>query len=324
MPLSQKHRSVSIGKILILPPKNTSAPQNLFKDIEPEYILDGIVNKDFSVVFGDGETERRIGILESGQFSYENQPFRAYIIFYADKDIPPSSFMEYSTKAFRTETKSDDEAGVYSGHLIICRHNTTNEFLFALERVPGVSLSSLKRLISDFLKENPIERTYEKEVKRKRKPRTETKTVRCVIHILGRESESIRQALSNGVFEGIEYRLEYKEKSQRMEVPALDKARESASWTIGKKVNLQTSEEIINRVISHTFGAEEEGKRRFFLKITTADDITKTTEITDFEHPLEQAFIHNERIRGFSEPLPQLHDQIHEEFCQKAAKKMLK
>lgn len=61
-----------------------------------------------------------------------------------------------------------------------------------------------------------------------------------------------------------------------------------------------------------------DGDAHMFVRIKTAAGQIKRTEIPDGEEPvLEQAFVHNEFINNFDEPLAQRHDGLRDDVVKK-------
>lgn len=271
-------------------------------------------NNRMTVRAGSGDTERRLGLLNVAR----RNNYDVFHFYFADKAIPPGTWVNYSSGKVRTELKSSDEGGAYSGHLITTS-GADGKLYFCLELVHGINTSSFRNFTTKALKEYPIKSTYRPS--NQKGHRDADRDVRAVADILGRESATIREALEKGVFQDIEYRAEVTKESRGLEVPEATEVIDTRRWDIDKKTTVERAQEIVAAVFG--FGSSSEKSRQVFVRIGSADGRTsKRAEVLNTTDPFSQPFIQREKIGSLSRALPQFDSSINDELVNRMLRKI--
>lgn len=311
MTLPSSHRWIAVGNLVVRKEKRT--PPNA-----PITTLEEFMDEAKQLCM-EGNQYRAYGAQKSHLMWFDNFGHNnAYHIFLAgvgDKNTGGVSYIDFETRRSRDIEKEDNEGGHFTAHVAIAKTPTMlGGHLILVERVPGIYLSSIKDHFAWLSEHERLLKPYSDE-KRKEK------VARAIVEIDGHQSTTIRDALKAGTLQDIEFIQTVEENEDGLDEDTVVKeVVHQATWGIKKKVSDEEAGSVFKSMRSFFRDKFRKGDNdaHMFVRIRTAAGQIKRAEVTDGEEPvLEQAFVHNELISDFNEPLAQRHDGLRDDVVQK-------
>jgi len=179
--------------------------------------------------------------------------------------------------------------------------------------VPGIYLSSVGEHFNWICKHSD----YEKEVV---DDNVHAKRSRPIFKIDGYQSRTIRDALRTGTLQDIEFVSHEEDYPDGLdEVSIVREIIHETQWNIKRKVTEDEARSLFGRLrnfVKTLKGGREHTK--IFIRIKTDSGQIKRSEIEhDGDGILEQAFVQNEMVSDFEQPLPQKYDCIRQDMIEK-------
>lgn len=243
----------------------------------------------------------------------ENAEFYILLVHTADKNVAGMSLVDFQTMDARDIEKAEEEGGLYSSHVLIKKdadENERNQIL--VEKVPGVYLGSIKDHLTWVCKHPTLHKVAHDD-------EGNLKSYRAIFEIDGYQSRTISEAIAGGTLKDVEFvSIEEENVDGLDEEPLIEEIIHEAKWSINKKV----PEDRINPLFSWLREQRPTDNSKMFVRIKTEAGQIKTTEIDpDNDQMLEAAFIQNEFVSDFDEPLGARHAEIRGDLVQKMSVK---
>ena len=309
MAIPSTYRWVALGNLRIRPHKN--APHDA-----PTPALDETI--ELAKLRCEEKTHlRRHGVDQSRLMWFSDfVDLPAYYVFLAqvgDQNTTGVSFIDFETFRTRDITKRENEGGHFSAHIIIKKSQSQNGgHLILIERVPGIYLGSVREHFAWLSKDARLLKTYNINGKELQS--------RGIFEIDGYTSNTIRDALATGVLQDIEFvKTTSVHEDGLDEDPIIKEELWEAKWTIKEKVSEEQAESVFGKMrqFFRNFRNDDDDAH-MFVRIKTAAGQIRRTEVPDDDSAvLEQAFVHNEIIRDFNEPLAQRHKEPRDDVIAK-------
>ena len=242
----------------------------------------------------------------------EDASYYKLILECGDKNVSDFAFVHFQTLVSRDSKKKEDEGGHYASHVLIKKAvDRYNRHLILIERVPGISLSSVKAYLSWACTEEYCEKPA-------RDAKGKLKIFIPHIAIDGHQSRTIREALRNGTLHDIKF-VGYKEDHELDEDPNIKEVVHQTTWEVQRHITEGQARKIFNRFAKTLEGfTRSEEYPQIFLRIKAENGQLKQTEVPhNGDEILEQAFVQNEIVQGFDEPLPQRYLEFRQDMIEK-------
>lgn len=239
----------------------------------------------------------------------ENAEFYILLIHTGDKNVASMSLVDFLTMDARDIEKAEEEGGLYSSHVLIKKGIDENErHQILVEKVPGVYLGSIKDHLTWVCNHPTFHKVaYDGD--------GNPKSYRAIFEIDGYQSRTISEAIAVGTLKDVEFVSVEEENVDGLdEEPLIEEVIHEAKWSINKKV----PEDRINPLFDWLREQRPRDNSKMFVRIKTEAGQIKTTEVDpDNDQMLEAAFIQNEFVSGFDEPLGARHAEIRGDLVQK-------
>lgn len=244
----------------------------------------------------------------------EDDDFYRLILQVGDKNVSGVSFLHFQTLETRDIDKEEDEGGHFSAHIMIGKTpDRFGRYLILIEKVPGIYLSSVKDHLT-WICNNPM---YFKEAQ---DDQGNPKGFRPVFQIDGHQSKTIREALRTGVLQDIEFIGHDENHGDGLdEDPIVQEVVHEARWEVKRRVTEEQARTIFGRIDGFLDRFREVADdTQIFVRIKAANGQIKRTEIEqDGDEILEQAFVQNEIVNDFDQPLTQRYEAFRQDMIQK-------
>ena len=244
----------------------------------------------------------------------EDDSYYQLILESGDKNVSDFAYVNFETLQSRDSKKNENEGGHYASHVLIKKAlEEYNRHLILIEKVPGISLSSVKAYLSWACTEGYCDKQAHDD---KRKLRTFSPHIK----IDGHQSRTIREALRVGTLQDIKfvgYKKEYDDELD--EDPNIREVIQQTTWEVKKRINDGQALLLFERLAKamERFLPEAEDPQ-VFLRIKAENGQLKQTEISQNRAEiLEQAFVQNEIVKDFDEPLPQRYPEFRQDVIEK-------
>ena len=241
----------------------------------------------------------------------EEEDYHKILIEVGDKNISGFSLLNFGTLQTRDIEKDEEEGSHYSAHILIGKTSDQyGRYLILIEKVPGISISSIKSHMTWACNNQLYEKEVEDEDGNKR-------WFRPFFEIDGHQSKTIRDALRTGVLQDIEFMSHEENHGDGLdEDPIVSEEVYEARWSIKKRVTedqaLTVFEKAGNFIRDFQRGEEVP---KVFVRIKSENGQIRRTEV---EHNgneiLEQAFIQNEIVSDFERPLTQRYEVLRDDM----------
>lgn len=243
----------------------------------------------------------------------ENAQFYILLVHTGDKNVAGMSLVDFQTMDARDIEKAEEEGGLYSSHVLIKKgagDNERNQIL--IEKVPGVYLGSIKDHLTWVCNHPAFHKIADDDD-------GNPKSYRAIFEIDGYQSRTISEAIAGGTLKDVEFvSIEEENVDGLDEEPLIEEVIHEAKWSINKKV----PENRINHLFNWLRERRPTDKSKMFVRIKTESGQIKTTEVDpDNDQMLEAAFIQNEFVSGFDEPLGARHAEVRGDLVQKMSEK---
>jgi hypothetical protein len=313
MALPITHRWIAVGNVLMRNPKRAS--QNA-----PTTTLEEVMHVARSLLT-DNKQLRQFGHDKSRVMWFSNieerDDFYWFLAEIGDQNVTGFSFLNFQTLESRDVNKRENEGGYYTAHIAISKAplSKTSGHLLLAERVPGISLSSLKDHFSWLTKDERLQKVYQDEKGTDRK-------VSIVFEVDGYESGTIRDALRGGTLQDIEFvQLVERHEDGLDEYSIVRQSVHEARWVVKRQVSAEEAQSEFGKALNFLRGRFRRpagGDAKMFIRIKTGAGQIRRTEVDEHdENVLEQAFIQHERVKDFDTPLAQRHDGLRDDMIKK-------
>ena len=305
MALSSTFRWVVVGSLKIRP--HQKAPPDLVQSYTIDDLAEALrelANEDHRRYSKDTR-EMWCGDVESGQRYY------VFLLNEANSNAADVAFYNSDTDKTRHINKEPSESGLYSSHILVRKEpDDAKRHLVLIEKVPGVYLSSVKAHFGWAFHS----------VQDDCQPRTHLP----VFELDGYQSMTVREALAKGTLQNLEFIRVIKNYSDGLDEDAagVDELVQSASLKAKTDVTGKQAREMLKRIRTiKDQQFEGDSETQVYVRIKTGDGQSRRSEIrNDDDSVLEEAFVHNERVGGFAEPLPTTYTKSRKEMIHKLAK----
>lgn len=316
MALATTHRWITVGNLTI---RNHARD----KPGAPKVQLDEVI--DVAKQRLQQQQMREFGRDKTKLMWFSNIEERAgYYWFMAetgDQNATGVSFVDFQTRKSRDVEKRDTEGSHYTAHVAISKAPLTADtgHLLLAEKVPGIHLSSLKDHLAWFCKDDAIKKAYKDDTGKER-------TASAVFDVDGYQSGTIRDALITGTLQDIEFIQSVEGNEDGLDEDSVVRqiVRE-AKWDVKAKVTDEQARSVLEKARAYWRGdfkkPSPDAEAKMFIRIkTSAGQIRRTAVDEDDENILEQAFVQNEFVGNFAEPLAQRHDGLRDDMVKKMQK----
>ena len=245
----------------------------------------------------------------------EDDAFYILLVHTGDKNVAGMALIDFQTMNARDIEKAEEEGGLFSSHILISKSaDGDDRYKILIEKVPGIYLSSFKDYLAWVCNHSDFKKVADDDD-------GNPKSYRPVFHVDGYQSRTISDAIAGGTLKDVEFISVEEENVDGLdEEPLVEEVVHEAKWTINKKV----PEDKIKGFFEWLRGQKPTDEARMFVRIETEAGQIKTTEVDpDSDQMLEAAFVQNEVIADFEDPLRARHAEIRADVVQKMAAKAL-
>lgn len=310
MALPSNYRWIALGNLIVRKERRASpaAPETTLEevvDVAKQRVSEGTQYREYS---------NQSRLMWFGSFA-EHDDYHLFLAENGDKNTSGVSFIDFDTLTSRDVHKEENEGGHFTGHIAIAKRPTaTGGHLILVERVPGIYLGSIKNHFAWICGDERLQKKYRDEGGK-------DKVARAVFEIDGHQSSTIRDALQTGTLQDIQFIQSVEDHDDGLDEDQIIKdIVHQAKWDVKQRVSEEQATGVFNKM--RTFFRDKfrkgDGEAHMFVRIKTSAGQIKRTEISDDEESvLEHAFVHNEVINQFDEPLAQRHDGLRDDVMEK-------
>ena len=310
MAIASNHRWIAVGKLALRNRKNAPhyAPEFLVKDLV-NALEDRITRDDFRRNYG-----RDSRLMWCDKLTEDNQYYRL-ILQVGDRNVTGMSFLNFKEFTTHDFEKEKEEGSHYASHILIRKAADGNgRYLILVEKVPGIYLSSIK----DYFTWACNHVSYEKKAN---DDEGQVKTFRPHFEVLGHQSKTIREALRTGVLRDVELIRHHENYQDGLdEDPIIKEVAHETRFEVKRRVSEDQARSVFKTVLdlvtNTKYGSTD--KTQMFVRIKAGNGQVKRTEVNYHgEDILEQAFIQNEFVTDFDQPLTQRYNDFRDDMIQK-------
>ena len=315
MALPTSYRWVSIGKLTVRNQK--TAP-----DRAPRFLLSDLI----------AALQAKAG-QAAGMRSFQNDTRRMWctpiaeddeyfslLVQAGDKNVSDVAFIDFDTLDARNGGKRDSEGGHFCAHVIIKKAaDVVGKHLILIEKVPNIHFSSLKAHLNWILSDAALRKTFLVDGVQKQ--------YRGAAEFEGYQSKTLREAMTSGTIQGIEFVGNERLDGGVDEDDLIQETVHEVHWTVKRRVDGAGAERLVSKALTFLRGWEavEADKSQLLVRIKAENGQIKTAEVNaaaeEIEdattEALESAFYLNDMIRDFDEPLTQRYDGLREDVVVK-------
>ena len=231
-----------------------------------------------------------------------------------DKNVSGVSFLNFNTLKSRDIDKHEYEGGHYASHVLIKKiPDNFGRYLVLVEKVPGIYLSSVKAHFG-WLCNNSVC------VKVENDDNDKPWKFKPVIEIDGCQSKTIFEALRDGTLQDIEFVCPEKVHEDGLdEEPIVIEGVNELRLKIKRRVSENESHRlpsIVKQCLQENFGGKRDNTK-VYIRIKTEEQQIKRTKIQNVDEFLEEAFVQNEVVTNFKQPLTQRYENLRSEMIEK-------
>ncbi len=310
MALPSNHRWIAVGKLTLRTRANAGAfaPDFEIQDLI-DVLSDRVSHKD---IYRAYSKDNRLMWCENLD---EDDQYHFLTVHAGDKNVYGVSFLNFETKNSRDIQKRREEGSHYTSHILIKKSpDQANRHLILVERVPGIYLSSVKAHFTWACKNLKYQKPGLTGGGRQ-------KFFRLLFELDGHQSKTIRDALQTGILQDIELVAHEEDHEDGLdEDPVVRQVVHEARIDVKRKVSEGQALKLFQRVIVDRIPKLHGGSdnTKMFVRIKAANGQIKRAEI---EHNgaeiLEQAFIQNEVVNDFDQPLTPRYEGFRSDMLQK-------
>lgn len=315
MAISTSYRWVSVGKLTVR--NNAQAP-----DGAPSFGLGDLLGAMRAVeqqpegLRAYQNNERRMWF---GPTAAE-QNYCFFVVQTGDLTAADPAFVDFGTLATRDAGKHDNEGSHFCSHVLIALNpDPVGRHLILLEKVPGVSFTTLKAHFNWLLNQPRAARTLDVD--------GEPKTYRGVVEIDSYQSTTLSAAMTSGTVMDMTFVGNQMLDQGVDEQPLVREKSRQVRWEIGRRVDNAGALALLRDGIDFARGWEdvEHDSKQLLVRIKSHDGQIKTAAVAAeaeavadaAQEALEGAFCLNERIANFDVPLTQRYDNIRDDVVEK-------
>lgn len=315
MAISTSYRWVSVGKLTVR--NNAQAP-----DDAPNFGLNDLLG-----------AMRTVELRPEGLRAYQNnerrmwfgpvvaeRDFCFFIVQTGDLTAADPAFVDFGTLATRDAGKHDNEGSHFCSHVLIATSpDQLGRHLILLEKVPGISVTTLKAHFNWLLNQPRAARTLDVD--------GEPKTYRGVVEIDSYQSTTLSAAMTLGTVMDMTFVGNQTLDQGIDEQPLVREKSRQVRWDIGRRVDRAGALALLRDGIDFARGWEdvEDDSKQLLVRIKSHDGQIKTAAVSAeaeavadaAQEALEGAFCLNERITNFDAPLTQRYDGIRDDVVEK-------
>ena len=234
-----------------------------------------------------------------------------FLLHDANSNAADTAYYNLQTSQTRYIEKKVNEGGLYSSHVLVRKDpDHAGRHLVLIEKVPGIYLSSVKSHFGWAVRSSPNDHPQ--------------KTDLPVFELDGYQSTTLGEALDRGILQDIELVRVDKHYSDGIDEDASGVDESIHSVSLRPKPDASKSQVVsmVRRIGSFRnrhFG--EHPDTQAYIRIKTNDGQIKRSEIHNMDRDavLEEAFVHNEIVKGFRNQLRTTYEEPSKEMASKLA-----
>ena len=310
MALASNHRWIAVGKLALRNRKN--APH-----YAPEFVVQDLVNALLDRIARD---DSRRHFSKDSRLMWcdkltEDKQYHRLILQVGNRNVTGMSFLNFEDFKTRDIEKEKEEGSHYASHILIRKAADANgRYLILIEKVPGIYLLSIK----DYFTWACNHVRYEKKAN---DDDGQVNTFRLHFEVLGHQSKTIREALRTGVLRDIEL-IRHDENYQDGldEDPIIQEVAHETRFEVKRRVSEDQARSVFKKARDFVTnsGYSKPDNTQMFVRIKTGNGQVKRTEVNyHSEDILEQAFVQNEFVTDFDQPLTQRYNDFRDDMIQK-------
>lgn len=308
MALPTTYRWVSIGKLKIR--NQAAAPAEA-----PRFALADLIRALRGVeaqprgVRSFQNNDRRMWCAPIG----EDDDYFFILVQAGDKNVSDVAFIDFETFSSRDGGKLESEGGHFCGHVIIKKvPDAVGKHLVLVEKVPSIHFSSLKAHFNWILSNHAEVKRFEVD--------GSVKQYRGTTEIEGYQSKTLRQAMTTGTVQEIEFIGNQRLDEGVDEEDQIQETVHEVHWKVRRRLDGAGAQRLVTRAFNFMRGWEdvERDSTQLLVRIKAENGQVKTAEVTASaaeveaatQEALENAFYLNEIINRFDAPLTQRYDAL--------------
>ena len=313
MAIASNHRWIAVGKLALRNRKNVPhyAPEFVLQDLI-NALSDRITRKDFHRNYSKGDR-----LMWCDNLTEVNQ-YHRLILQVGDRNVTGMSFLNFGDLTTRDIEKEEKEGSHYASHILIRKDPDANgRNLILIEKVPGIYLSSIKDHFTWACNHDNYKKTADDE-------EGQIKTFRLHLDVLGHQSKTIREALRTGVLQDIELiRHDENYPDGLDEDPIVQEVAHEARFKVKRRVSEDQARTVFEKARNfvpsfRSVQSASADNTQMFVRIKAGNGQIKRTEVNyDSDDILEQAFVQNEFVTDFDQPLTQRYTDFRGDMIQK-------
>ncbi len=276
-------------------------PEYSFQEIEE--ILLSLYDNDATDYLYQKQTKK----MKIRDIQNVDDEYLCLLVSVGDKNVPDVSYESFPSGDIRTIEKEEDEGAVVTGHILIKKARETNiSHLMLVEMVPGLNISKVEAYFRYLFKENS-NKTYSND--------GEHISYRPIFEVLGHQSSTIREAITNNTLQDIELVGHEPIDNDFDEHGYIQEQRKQAMFVVKRGIETDTADSFFEGLRNQFRDGNYE---QMFVRIKTRNGQIKQTEVDiESEDMLSQAFICNEFVNDFDEPLESTSARVRNDMIEK-------
>ncbi|WP_281662415.1 hypothetical protein [Halomonas sp. Alg239-R46] len=320
MALPTNYRWISVGKIKIL--NRSRSPEGA-----PCHELTDLINALQGVQgqpAGKREYQRQTRLMWCNPMSDHDQ-YYCVLVQVGDRDVSDTAWYDFETDRTRDSGKRETEGVHYCAHALIRkRPDTHSRHLLLLEKVPGISFSSLKSHFNwilnsaapKFFAINGEEKSY-----------------RGKSEIDGFQSKTLQDAMTSGTILDLQLIGHETQEQGQDEADLIRETSKQIKWDVRRQVDAEGAHRLLRLAFDKVRGWEdvEADNKELLVRLQSNEGQIKTVEVEmgdgDLEEvtqeALENAFMLNEKVSDFETPLTQNYTSIRDDMVTKLIEKAI-
>ncbi len=318
MALPTDYRWISVGKIKIQNRQNSpvGAP--------PHELIDLIARLEALQDSQEGKRayQRETRLMWCNPV-VESPEYYGLLMHVGDRDVADMAWIDFDTEETRNSGKKETEGAHYCAHILVKRQaDALGRHLLLAEKVPGINFTSLKAHFNWILN-GASPKIFKVE--------DEDKSYKGKCEIDGFQSKTLQQAMTTGTILDLQLIGHETQEQGQDEADLIRETSRRVTWDVRRQVDADGARRLLKLGIDKVRGWEavEDDSKELLVRLKSNEGQIKTVEVPlgdgdledDTNEALENAFMLNEKVAGFEEPLTQYYGEVRQDMLDKLIEK---
>lgn len=253
----------------------------------------------------------------------DNGEYYGLLMQVGDRDVADTAWIDFTTEKTRNSGKKDTEGAHYCAHVLIkMQADAHGRHLLLLEKVPGINFTSLKAHFNWILNSAPPKIF---------KVEDEDKSYKGKTEIDGFQSKTLQHAMTTGTILDLQLIGHEAQEQGQDEADLVRETSRLVKLDVHRQVDADGARRLVHLGLNRLRGWEdvEDASKELLVRLKSNEGQVKTVEVpvgdgdleADTNEALENAFMLNEKVAGFEEPLTQNYSKIRQDMFEKLIQK---